>query len=297
MEYYFKNYSKKLRTASNNEIANYIIRSINAVITDDLYDRYGKNGYGQFTLNNIKMEAERCLNALTENVKNSSFEPTFFEESFGYGQNRKNFVVETNGEKFNFRGKIDRIDTFNDKIVIIDYKTGNVKSDIEEVYSGSKIQLYLYLKAFTDDGKIPAGVCYLPIKNNYNKNNSNYAMKGQILDDYDTWVEFDNNVKNQEKTLNLEIFNFTLKRKVKGGFTFSNRKNKLSKNDFDIITSYVEKIVKIALNEIMEGYLEKKPYNGKCKYCSYKNMCAQVPQRKKISSKQIEDFKGEKSNE
>ncbi|MFA6866741.1 MAG: PD-(D/E)XK nuclease family protein [Clostridia bacterium] len=292
LEYYFKNYKDVLRTASDKEINNYIDISIKEIITDNQYYRFGTSGYGVYALDNIKKEVARCLVYLTDNVKNSNFNPTYFEQKFGFGDNDKKVEIVVNDKIFNFKGKIDRVDTYKDKILIIDYKTGHVDGSIEEIYNGSKIQLFLYLKPFLDEGKKPAGVCYLPIKSNYAKENSNYSMKGQVLDDFDTWAELDNNVADFEGTYESPIINFKLSKRKNGNISFTPQKNKLTTENFDIITRYVEKIVEIAISEIMEGFFEKKPYFDKCKYCSYINMCGNVQQRNKISAKKIEDFEG-----
>ena len=56
---------------------------------------------------------------------------------------------------------------YNDKAVIIDYKTGWEEGKLQDIYFGNKIQLYVYLCVFMQNGFVPARVFYLPIRDGY----------------------------------------------------------------------------------------------------------------------------------
>ena len=84
------------------------------------------------------------------------------------------------------KGSIDRIDTCNDKFIIIDYKTGDSNFDsFTDVFSGKKLQLLVYEKAFENiSGLKPAGVFYLPITNGFSKTKNNYKQSYVIVNNH-----------------------------------------------------------------------------------------------------------------
>ena len=61
-------------------------------------------------------------------------------------------------------GIIDRVDYLNDdRVKIIDYKTGNETFSIKEAEDGYRLQLMVYLQAACENEKKPAGVFYFRI--------------------------------------------------------------------------------------------------------------------------------------
>jgi ATP-dependent helicase/DNAse subunit B len=91
-----------------------------------------------------------------EEINNNKGEPRFFEYSFGL--NKKNAASPSmnnpavidlkDGTKFNFYGRIDRIDVDENSgtITIIDYKTGGNKNyKADSLKGGEQMQLFLYL--------------------------------------------------------------------------------------------------------------------------------------------------------
>ena len=71
-----------------------------------------------------------------------------FEEEFGRGRNLPPITVETDQGNVLIEGKIDRVDILaDDRVKIIDYKTGNEKFNTAEARKGYRLQLMLYLRA------------------------------------------------------------------------------------------------------------------------------------------------------
>jgi hypothetical protein len=84
---------------------------------------------------------------------------------------------------YNVRGKVDRVDAYNDRIRIIDYKTGEIKTSATQFYVGKKLQLYLYMNAFLTNGYKPAGAYYSPINNEFSSNETKEpALQGRTVD-------------------------------------------------------------------------------------------------------------------
>ncbi|HOO22542.1 MAG TPA: PD-(D/E)XK nuclease family protein [Clostridia bacterium] len=276
LENYFKRYKDDLRTVSAEETERRINSVIKQVIDSPEYDMY-REGMGAYTLKNLELEGEKILKTLTEYVKQSSFTPAYIELGFGRYGERKGIQIQAGGKTFSLNGKVDRVDTCGDKVVIIDYKTGTVSEKLNDIYFGKKIQLYMYLKVFLDEGKTAAGVFYMPIKTNYNKNGSVYKFVGQVYNDLDTLRELDNNFTEGE--FKSGIYDFKVK-KNKSGFGADGKHVALGKDDFVSICDYVVKISEIALTEISEGFRERKPFESACKYCAFSSMCGEEDDRK-----------------
>ena len=64
--------------------------------------------------------------------------------------------------------------------------------------------------------------------------------------------------------------NFTIK---DGNLTSSSTKNKVSEEELLAVMRYVETIIPMAMEEIIEGNVEKSPLGEKCAGCQYKAIC------------------------
>ena len=97
--------------------------------------------------------------ALVSHMRRGAIKSADFEVPFGPSGKLPPIRVETGSRTVLIKGKIDRVDTlWDDRIKIIDYKTGNEKFDRTEAEKGYRLQLMLYLNAAAgEDGK-PAGV-------------------------------------------------------------------------------------------------------------------------------------------
>ncbi len=292
LEEYFKKYSISLRTATKDETKKRILSVIDFVVNCPEYDMYRADSIARYTLNNLKKEAKKLLFTLTEFVKQSSFDPTYIEMGFGRKEGDKTVKINVDDKVFNFTGKVDRVDTYGNKVAIIDYKTGSVEEKLKYVYYGKKIQLYLYLKVFLDQGYIPAGVFYMPIKSNYNKDGSSYKLVGQISNDFETFAQLDNNYV-QNTTYESNMLGFKVKHTQKKGYHIDGG---LSIDDFNTVCDYVVEISTRALSEICQGFREKKPLEGSCEYCAYKRMCGPKQEIKLTGATKLECFRVEEEN-
>jgi ATP-dependent helicase/nuclease subunit B len=291
LEYYFKNYVEEIRVSSDEELYKNIDYTINKIMSNPDYDMYRTDSIGNYTLTNISNESRKLLFTLTQYVKKSSFTPTYIEMGFGRNDSDKKIKLETKKFKFNLVGKVDRVDTFKDKISIIDYKTGSADEKFKYIYYGKKIQLYMYMKVFLDEGNVPAGVFYMPIKSSYVKDGVNYKLIGQIANDLETFSQLDNGFDtSDDNDFESDILAFKTKYVKSNKGVKINSKNAIEVKDFYAISDYVMEISKIALDEICEGYFERKPYTGSCEFCSYNNMCGEVDERKDTGASKVGIF-------
>ena len=162
-------------------------------------------------------------------------------------------------------GKVDRVDTCGDYAFVIDYKTGYVSSDLKDVYMGEKLQLYAYLYYYTAfRGKIPVGAFYVPVKGGQTSDEAPKKLfVGKLINDPDVC-----------KTLRKE----------------GDIKDLIAPKDIvpavaiEELQRYVIELCRVALDEIVEGYIERKPLENEsgssqnsedknCLYCPMKYHC------------------------
>lgn len=104
-----------------------------------------------------------CIN-LTAQINKGQIKEIFFEEEFKRGKKFEPITFDTQNGKVYIEGRIDRVDILkDDKVKIIDYKTGKDTFDIEKAKIGYQIQLILYLRAAEEGKRKPAGVFYFHV--------------------------------------------------------------------------------------------------------------------------------------
>ncbi|MBQ3502442.1 MAG: PD-(D/E)XK nuclease family protein, partial [Clostridia bacterium] len=225
---------------------------------------------------NLIAEAERFINHLRKLDANSKFKPYYFEKAFGL--NRK-FEALPLTDTISLKGKVDRIDLFEDNFRIIDYKSGNADATLSELYYGKKLQLFLYALAIENaTGKTLSGTFYLPIKNVVEKADSNeniYKLIGFYTDNQDLAPAYDINITSQLKS---EFVNITLK---KDG-SISKRSDKvLTQSEMQRLLEYSKQVSINALNEISLGKFAPSPLksdsmHNACTYCPYLGLCSKT---------------------
>lgn len=116
--------------------------------------------------------ADRTLWALGEQLKAGDFTPKHIELKFRAGENDAMYLDLGEGSTMQLKGKIDRVDEYDDGeniyVKIIDYKTGDKDIDLNQIYYGLQIQLVVYMNAVMEHEKklhpgkniIPAGLFY-----------------------------------------------------------------------------------------------------------------------------------------
>ena len=221
----------------------------------------------------LYFECEETCYKLVGRLKYTKFVPYKFEVGFGFdGEDEINIKV---GDKtIKFVGKIDRIDKYNDHIMIIDYKTGGyVTSSFNDVYSGRKIQLYMYLSALLLKHKNwkTAGVYYQPISVKYSKTDADdrYQYLGQTNPNSDILEALDNTIF--ESGSSVLIKGIAIKKN--GCLTSKSIENCLEDREFKDVCEYVNRLVSNACNEILDGEILPSPYENACENCIYSGVC------------------------
>jgi len=119
-----------------------------------------------YMIDRVKQTVLRTVMTIREQLRYTSLTPDRFEADFHY-----------QADGLSFSGKIDRIDLYEDDencyVKIMDYKSGNMKLDLNKLYHGLQMQLGLYLDAVItelekekpDKEIVPAAMLYYRIFN------------------------------------------------------------------------------------------------------------------------------------
>ena len=243
----------------------------NEVVAKDEYSRYTKSAGGKRSFELIKRECVRFCADMFMGAKCSSFKPIEIEASFGY-KGHPPIKIQTKHGQMQVTGKVDRLDCYDGKMRIIDYKTGMVDAgEVEEMlYTGKKLQLFLYAKAFEDKYQ-PVGVYYFPIADDFCEagENGTMALKGRTLADESVVRELDHTIT-AENTKGSYI-DVNVKKYSTGRFASS--KKLLTQIELSEYLNYAKAVAGKGLEEMAEGVIVASPYEKSCDYCKYHGIC------------------------
>ncbi len=119
---------------------------------------------GRYIKERIRRVFHRATDVITYQIREGSFEPLWLERSFN--------IKAGNDGKVNLYGRIDRADVAhvrgNALVRVIDYKSYDKDFDIPGIYSGTSLQLMVYLQAameeikrqFSSENVVAAGAYY-----------------------------------------------------------------------------------------------------------------------------------------
>lgn len=220
-------------------------------------------------------EGKRLIIKLNDNLSKTLFKPSaLIEYSFS------NYLINTKRDVYQLTGTIDRVDVFEDKAFILDYKTGNAIVNIKDIYYGDKIQVLLYATALKNDKNKNldvVGVGYFPIKNTFIKEENIdtshlidgfFASSNSVIESLDIAVK---DACNEGDKVQSNIYNFYKQVKKGGEISFSSKV--ISEEQLNTLYAYANELIKNVLEEIEQGYIEAKPDTDACNYCEYACIC------------------------
>ncbi len=267
-----ENYVKKIDSVNSKQQSDELVSSIcKNIFENEKYVDYGDNPQHKFLFNRLEKEGKRVCFAIYNSIKNSLFKPYYIEASFNDNSEFKAINLNAKTGKYKISGKVDRIDIYQDKIRVIDYKTGGILHNDEYFYTGNKLQLYLYMNAFLKGGLKPAGAYYFPVHDSFSlSGESNYKMRGKTVESKDILEATDVDLYQNGDS---EFVSIKLK---KDGNVYSSSET-LNQSDMDAYLKYAVKISEKGVDEINSGFIAPSPYKDACTYCSYGGMCGISP--------------------
>lgn len=237
---------------------------------------------------------KRTIRTLKAQLREGDFVPAFFEMSFSRVEelDAVNIALSEN-EKIKLKGRIDRIDVCEDEehvyVKVIDYKSGNRKFDLAALYYGLQLQLVVYMNVASEMEKrkhpdkevVPAALLYYHVSDplvSGKEDMTTEEINQEILKELRT-----NGIVNQDdKVVSLLDKNFTDKSLVvpverKKDGSFSLRSGTIAKEDYEIISRFVNHRIRQFGREILNGTIAVNPceQGGRqsCSYCAYRDIC------------------------
>lgn len=260
--------------------------------------QYGNTVLFQTERDKYKMERAKQLlrttvATLCAQVRKGSFVPKNYELGFSVATDIDNLTVQlSKEEKLRLRGRIDRVDTYEDAekiyVKIIDYKSGSTTFQMAALYYGLQLQLVLYmdtamksLKKNTSKEIVPAGIFYYNIDDPMVDGEVGESMES-IDKKIKEKLRMNGLVNQSQEVVDLLDGNFEKKSEVipvtknKDG-SFSKTSKVVSQEDFQKIMDYVNKKIVSLGKGILEGDVRIHPYQmdkqTACDFCSYKSVC------------------------
>ena len=266
------------------------------IISEDNSDIFTYDIKSAYILERVKKTAIRSIWALGKHISKGSFTPYGAEVDFGLTSPLSGIKIEIDeNHSFTLTGRIDRIDLLaknGEKYVkIIDYKSGNKKFDITDIYYGMQMQLLVYMGALLNRGDeilrldkkpLPGGVFYFRLNDPvidydsgrtgqdvYNDLLEEFKMSGLVLDEKAVIEGIDSDIEKNSAVLPVS---------VNSSGEYSSRAGALaSGEDFNNIIEYTNKKMKEIGKAIVSGNIDAKPYKkgprSGCDFCSYSAIC------------------------
>ena len=273
---------------------------IEEIVTDIIQDKLNLNKNYIYTVSakykilagRLKKVVTTSMKYIVQSIKQSEFEVFGHEIEFGGKGQYKPITVKTDdGKRVEIIGKIDRVDILKNPdgtyVRIIDYKSSIKNIDLNQVVSGLQLQLLTYLNETCKvENFLPAGVLYFNLSNPSisseknmtdeeieNKIKQEFKMKGLILADVNIIRKMDTKI---DETGTSTIIPAGIK---KDGEINNLKTSAISKEQFNYLQKYMNKLIKQISESILAGNIEVKPYyNTKlkttpCTYCKYRSIC------------------------
>ena len=206
------------------------------------------------------------------------------EVAFRRGGNIPPIEIQLEDQKVYIEGIIDRVDYLNDdRIKIIDYKTGNESFSIKEAEDGYRLQLMLYLQAACEESKKPAGVFYFRIKEPMSELTpdkldqetvekeirKSFKLDGILVDDPTVIGDIAGEFEGFSEIVPI--------RATKEGIKNSGKEGLVTEKEFIELQEAVLEKIQEACQDLINGKIKAYPMktrdNSACTYCQYKGIC------------------------
>ena len=265
----------------------------------------------EYAITRMSRILTRTVLTLQKHLKQGSFQPDDYELSFRFAEDLDSIHVDlSEDEKMHLQGRIDRIDVSEDAehvyVKVIDYKSGNRKFDLAALYYGLQLQLVVYMNAamemesrkHPDKEIVPAALLYYhiddptietPVELTDEQINeqilAKLRMNGVVNSDPEVVERLDRYMQDKSVVIPVE--------KKKDG-SFSARSSVLSREEMQLISSYVDAKIRSIGREILDGKIAANPYEKgneeACTYCAYKKVCGFEGSIPGDEKRQLEDL-------
>ena len=235
----------------------------------------------QALIEQVRENAAIVVQDVWEEVQHSDFKPRYFELNFSDKGDIAPYKWEKDGMNFALRGKIDRVDTYEGKLKVVDYKTGNKKYELSDILRGRNLQPFIYMlmlqKAQMGEN---CAALFLPAKADY-INVDDTSEMGKSLEKRTESLRRMGLVRGESEI--LEALEHTeggksprwLPVTVKKDGTLDPKKSSIAyKSQMDRIIAFAEQKIMDFSEAVASGDISASPCTeDSCKYCAFRTVC------------------------
>ena len=250
----------------------------------------------EYTIHMLRQVMGRTIETLQYHLKKGVFSPKGFELSFQTLEDLGSVNFQLSGEeRVRLKGRIDRLDLCEDAdhvyVKVIDYKSGKKDFDLISVYHGLTLQLVLYMnvalereaKLHPDKKIVPAGLLYYRLDNPIIEReeameeeainqaiHKELRMAGIVNADTDVVTKMDQTIAGGGRSDTIPV-------QIKADGTMAAASKAYPEEALETISNYVNWKIRDISHDILQGKIEKNPYEYKeqnaCEYCRYREVC------------------------
>ncbi len=229
-------------------------------------------GCEEYRMSRIREICGAAAKAMAAQLTAESVVSSSFEEPFGRHAELEPLRISAGDGEVYVEGKIDRADIMDvggeNRVRIIDYKTGSDKIDLWKMRQGYKMQLMIYLISATTGGLTPAGMFYFNIHDPIESINDKSEKQISTLLGKEAEDEF----KLRGAFINEDGVLGAMPEKV-----LSSVKGGISREEYEEIRGDVIARIEETAEGILGGKIGINPLRVDnrlaCGYCSYRPVC------------------------
>ena len=272
LEKYISRYGDVLSTMDSDKITN-----VTSLLMDEYFSLIPgveqiRTARFNFLSNVITDSVTAVTKQVTRELVQSDFVPKKCELSIGGDGDVPAVDIKIDESSLmRLQGKIDRVDTWNGYIRIVDYKTGVKIFKLPDILCGLNLQMLIYLYALVRgqgseyQGMEPAGILYMPSSKKLGS--EKLSMNGLL-------------VKNEDVLTAMEKENngdFVPKMKFNKDGTIADSDSFVDSSVFDTVFDYITYLFCRMGEEIRAGDITVLPIDDSkksaCRYCDFAGIC------------------------
>ncbi|MGN1061123.1 MAG: PD-(D/E)XK nuclease family protein, partial [Candidatus Coproplasma sp.] len=220
------------------------------LLATSLYSVPAEDGAASYAANSLIDEAGVVAQAVYEQIYGSDFRVESVER-----------VCKAAANGVNLSGRIDRVDSCEDMVRVIDYKTGTVRAEADAYYMGLKLQLPIYLSAAAKDRR-PVGAYYFPANLDYSDDGNGFTLQGFMDGSEEVVKHSDLSVEEKKQS------------KYVGAYLNGKKLDRaMSSEDFKYFLQYSDILLEQGGREMLKGEIAPSPVEKACDSCSLKGLC------------------------
>ncbi|MBR2673966.1 MAG: PD-(D/E)XK nuclease family protein [Mogibacterium sp.] len=229
----------------------------------------------EYRLERIREICGKAAEAMAVQLSAETVESAAFEEGFGRYRRFEPIKLKVGEEEVLVEGRIDRLDVLNvegeERVRVIDYKTGSDRLDLWKLRSGLKMQLMIYLISASSGEYEPAGMFY------FNINDPMEAMNNKTEKDFSRMLgkEPGDIFKLRGAYINEEGVLGAMPKEV---LSKAERETAVSREEYEELRHEVLQRIEETASGILNGKIDIRPFRENqnkivCTYCGYKAVC------------------------